>query len=126
MLLDKLKKFLVRPITRARDIWNCVVNLMKVNPFTPSQMVKNYVQQKKVQENGKSAGISFKDSMEISREAREIQDLKAEMNKVPDVRNEKVARLKEMIDANRYKVDSWELANNIIKELVETEKSRKG
>jgi len=46
----------------------------------------------------------------LSPQAREIQDLKNYMKKIPDVRAKKVAELKKQIDTGIYQIDSQVIA----------------
>jgi flagellar biosynthesis anti-sigma factor FlgM len=53
---------------------------------------------------------------EISAKGRELAQAKEVANGAPDVREEKIAKLKEMISAGKYKVDSHAVADRMVDE----------
>ncbi len=53
---------------------------------------------------------------EISAKGREFAQAKEIASGAPDVREEKIARLKEMISSNKYKVDSHAIADRMVDE----------
>jgi negative regulator of flagellin synthesis FlgM len=72
-------------------------------------------------ENSDSAAIAGQkspgqgaDRVELSINKGEIEQLKKTMQAIPEVRNEKIARLKEAIDSGSYKVDGKEVAAKMI------------
>ena len=46
-----------------------------------------------------------------------FEEIKAEMNKLPDVRLDKIKRIKKAIDSGNYRIDSYKLAARIIEEI---------
>lgn len=58
------------------------------------------------------------DKVILSPQAREIQDLKNYMKKIPDVREQKVAALKKQIDTGKYKIDSQAIALKMIQDSL--------
>lgn len=64
--------------------------------------------------------VSRKDSLEISREAKELSTIRQIIDKTPDIRMEKVAAIKEAIANGTYHVDSREVAHMmIVRSLVD-------
>jgi negative regulator of flagellin synthesis FlgM len=55
-----------------------------------------------------------KDKMEISSKAREINNLKAELEKIPEIRKEKVAEIKNALKNNNYQVEPEQVARRIL------------
>jgi negative regulator of flagellin synthesis FlgM len=62
-------------------------------------------------QNGAGVGT---DRVELSVNKGEIEQLKKTMQEIPDVRSEKVARLKEAIAAGTYRVDGKEVAAKML------------
>ncbi len=74
---------------------------------------------KNLPEENKTA-VSRKDSLEISREAKELSTIRQIIDKTPEVRLEKVAAIKEAIANGTYQVDSSEVAHRmIVRSLVD-------
>jgi negative regulator of flagellin synthesis FlgM len=55
---------------------------------------------------------------EISSRGRELAQAKQVANSAPDVREEKIAKLKEMINAGTYKVDAHAVADRLVDEHI--------
>ena len=91
-----------------------------------SQQVKSIIKaygvsgtRKNLPEEEKTA-VSRKDSLEISREAKELSTIRRIIDKTPEVRAEKVAAIKEAIANGTYNVDSREVAHMmIVRSLVD-------
>jgi len=58
------------------------------------------------------------DTVEISSRSREMQKVHEVLQAAPDVRTEKVASLKKLIQAGEYKIDNDGLAEKMIRESV--------
>jgi negative regulator of flagellin synthesis FlgM len=75
---------------------------------------------KKTGENPKPSGAGKRtgpvDRVNISERARDIQKARAELDKAPEVRKEKVEKLKAAISEGTYRVDGKEIANEMLKE----------
>ena len=56
------------------------------------------------------------DRVELSREARRIAELRKAVAELPDVRESRVAELREALRRGTYQVDSRELARAILKD----------
>jgi negative regulator of flagellin synthesis FlgM len=56
------------------------------------------------------------DTVVISDAAKRIQEAKTQLDNIPDVRAEKVAKLKEQVESGTYKVDAEKTADKLIKE----------
>jgi negative regulator of flagellin synthesis FlgM len=73
-----------------------------------SQIKKEAVQKEK------NDGQILEDSVEISKEAMEIQSYRSMLNKLPAVREDLVAALKQSIEDGSYQPDSEKIAAGII------------
>jgi negative regulator of flagellin synthesis FlgM len=71
--------------------------------------------------NGRTEATSnsgVEDKVDLSGKAKEIADLVGIAKALPDVRTEKVAEIKERIDAGKYVVDPAKVAQRMIDEIV--------
>ncbi len=87
---------------------------MKIN-YTPQviRSVKNY--KKQVSKTASSKPKSMKsDKIEISSSAKQFQVAFSELKKMPEVREAKVAELKEQFQNGSYKIDSEKIAEVIL------------
>lgn len=81
----------------------------------------------KVQELAESKGTdkkqelqqkeSEKDKISLSGKAKEISELKAEIDQLPDIRTDKVDALKKAIDTGNYNIDPRKIAQKILEEI---------
>ena len=56
------------------------------------------------------------DTVVISDAARRIQDTRRQLDEIPDVREDKVAQLRNQIQNGSYEIDAEKIAGNMIKE----------
>ena len=61
---------------------------------------------------------SLVDKVEISAQSKEIKKINDVLEMTPDVRAEKVAALKELVQKGQYKVDSQGLAGKMIDQSI--------
>lgn len=57
------------------------------------------------------------DTVDISPRSKEIADIMTSVNKLPEVREEKVQEIKQSVDAGTYTVDPRRVAEKILKEI---------
>lgn len=92
------------------------------NPFARvDAYVKNIGKEKnRVQNSPDEApkGGLLEDRVALSPEAKRVQEVKKILDSLPDIREEKVAEIKERIENGTYRVDSGEVASGIIKEFL--------
>ena len=70
------------------------------------------------QEKGEKALNKDRDlNMNEERWASIVAELKAEIEKLPDVRLDKIQEIKEEIDSGNYKIDSSKIAERILEEI---------
>ncbi len=55
------------------------------------------------------------DRVEISGQGKEVADLMAAINQLPDVRDDKIKAMKEAIETGKYHVDSIKIAGKLLK-----------
>ena len=97
---------------------------MKINPNNnsiPIEAYVNNVQDKKTAQTpkDKTANQGVKtDTVDISDTAKRVSAARDELNRIPDVREEKVAALKKEIENGTYKVDSEEIAEKMLKDGI--------
>ena len=95
---------------------------MKINPNNnsiPIEAYVNNVQDKKTTAppKDKTANGSVKtDTVDISDTAKRVSAAREELDRIPDVREEKVAELKKQIESGGYKVDSEVIAEKMLKD----------
>jgi len=58
------------------------------------------------------------DSVRISDRAKEVQKIAAEIQKLPDVREDKVREMKQLISSGNYSVSGEDVAEKMIKEMM--------
>lgn len=59
--------------------------------------------------------VNKEDTVVLSQEGREIQEAKKILSSVPDIREEKVARIKEQVENGTYQIDGEKIAVKMIK-----------
>ncbi|MFW6238872.1 MAG: flagellar biosynthesis anti-sigma factor FlgM [Halanaerobiales bacterium] len=80
------------------------------------QKIQQIYQKKQDQSGGKN-DVSRRDRMDISARAQEIKKLEETLQDMPGARKEKVAALKAAVEAGDYRVDSRELAREMLNHL---------
>jgi negative regulator of flagellin synthesis FlgM len=58
------------------------------------------------------------DTVALSNTAQKIQEAQKQLEAIPDVREDKVAQLKEQIENRTYKIDEEKIADNILKDSL--------
>jgi len=65
-----------------------------------------------------TGGSRVADKVDLSGEAREIAEIKGAVKALPEVRTEKVAEIKGLIDSGKYNVEPAKVAQRMIDEIV--------
>lgn len=81
-------------------------------------IIKAYHSQKKDHVVSRRDVLASGDTLEISVQAREMQELKAALRDMDGIREEKVESLKKEISAGTYKIDAGKIASAIIEERL--------
>jgi negative regulator of flagellin synthesis FlgM len=75
----------------------------------------------KKEKSGKSSDTEKtsgeRDKISLSGKAQEINELKALINDLPDIRTDKVEQLKKAIDTGAYNIDSYKVAEKMLEEI---------
>lgn len=90
---------------------------MMISDKQVHQVAKLFAAQMRVQPVGKPAvpGVPLRpDSVELSRESREVQAAWQAMQAAPDVRQETVARIKAALEAGTYRVSGRQVAKKML------------
>jgi len=62
--------------------------------------------------------VAKTDTVNISDTAKEIQEVRKQLDEIPDVRTEKVQQLKNEIENGTYKIKSEEIAEKMLRESL--------
>jgi negative regulator of flagellin synthesis FlgM len=91
------------------------------NPYVNlDAYTKNVKDKERIANQGKQASkqVMEEDKVVLSQEAKKIQEAKKLMDSIPDIREEKVAKIKAQIENGTYQVEEKKLAAKIIKESL--------
>lgn len=102
---------------------------MSVEKLGPGEIARAYSQQTEVSKAGearrsdaskaKRAGAQGRDEVSISEEARSLAAALNAVKAASDVREEKVAAIKQRVDDGTYTVSPHALAHKILKEIAD-------
>ncbi len=67
------------------------------------------------------AGLVAADKVELSSNSRDVQKMQEILAQTPEMRMEMIESLKKEIDAGTYQIDSREIANKMMNELLSDE-----
>ncbi len=68
-----------------------------------------------------SAGVCYKDRVAFSPQVEQIQESVRLIQSIPDVREEKINRIKNEIQQNTYKIDVKKLAEKMLNDALQNE-----
>lgn len=97
---------------------------IKISPKDPSLNINEYVKQvnQKQKTDAPSESdakpVDKADTVKISQEARELQEAKEILKKMPEIQAEKVAELKNQIKNGTYEIRSGKTAQKMVKEFL--------
>ena len=94
---------------------------MKINGHKPPESVDVVRLQKPGEKNGSarpSGKPDAKDKVDLSVNAKELGDIMSAINRLPEVRTEKVAGIRSRINSGKYVVDPAEIARKMVDEIV--------
>lgn len=97
---------------------------MEINPNDNTINIDAYVNN--ISDKQKTENTSDKtnknvvktDTVNISDAAKEIQEVRKELDKIPDVRADKVEQLKNQIENGTYEIKSEEIAEKMLKDSL--------
>lgn len=92
----------------------------KIPPIKIGAYMNNVVEKKKADGSHKhdANSVAKEDKVDLSQTAREIKKARAELDAIPDTREEKVAEIKSEIDKGTYKIDGKKIAFNMMRESL--------
>ncbi|MFB3926712.1 MAG: flagellar biosynthesis anti-sigma factor FlgM, partial [Syntrophales bacterium] len=93
-------------------------NIQIIQQYQKSEKVKNESDEKALGQAPASSAAPPEEKVDLSTTARDIQKLKNEISRLPDVRNEKVQDLKKQLDQGTYKVDGGKIAEKMVGESL--------
>ncbi len=90
---------------------------MKIDTGEISQLLSNYDKKSQSQKTDKQ-GNELKDKLAVSDEALQVQKGRQAYEQLPDVREDKVAELKQQVRSGNYDVSGEEVAEKMIEEAI--------
>jgi len=99
---------------------------MKVSDSNQSSKILHYIQQtksmkpleKKEVQQGSDQSHASVDKVNLSIQSKEINKIREVIEMTPEVRAERIAELRKLIDEGRYQVDAETLAEKMIKDAL--------
>ena len=97
---------------------------MKITDISPketsSQMIQQYQKGEKISQpvDSQAGAAVAKEKVDISAQARDIQQAKKVIAGTPDVREERVRELKARIEQGTYKINTEKIAEKMVKESL--------
>ena len=91
------------------------------NPYVNlDAYAKNVKDKERIDNQGKNAAnqVVKEDKVVLSQEAKRVQEAKKLMESIPDIREEKIAKIKAQIENGTYQVEEKKLAAKMIKESL--------
>ncbi len=67
--------------------------------------------------SGDAKKTGAKDRVDLSGRAREVEDLKAEIQNIPDVRKDRVEAVRKSVESGNYRIDPGKIAGKLLEEL---------
>jgi len=97
---------------------------MKITDNNSSLNIRNYANN--IQDNRKTNGSAKQgssqavkeDKVVLSPKAKEVQEATKLIKELPDIREGKVAKLKEQVDQGTYRIDGKKIAFKMLKESI--------
>jgi negative regulator of flagellin synthesis FlgM len=96
---------------------------MKLTDVVAQIQTENKIKVKKSNQAEETAAgnVAANDSVSLSSGSRDVQKIKEILLETPDIRTEKVAELKARIESGEYQVDSRQLADKMLADLLDEE-----
>lgn len=91
------------------------------NPYVNlDAYAKNVKDKERIDNQGKNAAnqVVKEDKVVLSQEAKRVQEAKKLMESIPDIREEKIAKVRAQIENGTYQVEEKKLAAKMIKESL--------
>jgi len=97
------------------------VKITGKNPYVNlDAYAKNVKDKERIDNQGKNAAnqVVKEDKVVLSQEAKRVQEAKKLMESIPDIREEKIAKVRAQIENGTYQVEEKKLAAKMIKESL--------
>jgi len=97
------------------------VKITGKNPYVNlDAYAKNVKDKERIDNQGKNAAnqVVKEDKVVLSQEAKRVQEAKKLMESIPDIREEKIAKVRAQIESGTYQVEEKKLAAKMIKESL--------
>lgn len=94
---------------------------MKINGGMPPEKldaVKFHKVSKKADQASDAGRETVADKVDVSGKAREIAEVTGAVKSIPDVRADKVAEIKGLVDSGKYVADPHKIAGKILDEVI--------
>lgn len=62
--------------------------------------------------------VQNEDKVDLSQNVRDVKEARAQLDSIPDVREEKVAEIKSQLEKGTYNIDGKKIARNMIRESL--------
>jgi negative regulator of flagellin synthesis FlgM len=82
------------------------------------QAQTDHVSGKTAEKQTKTSGIVTEDKVKLSQRAQKIQEARRQLDALPDVREEHVARIRQQVDAGTYQIESGKIAAKMIEDAL--------
>jgi len=97
------------------------VKITGKNPYVNlDAYAKNVKDKERIDNQGKNAAnqVVKEDKVVLSQEAKRVQEAKKLMESIPDIREEKIAKVRAQMENGTYQVEEKKLAAKMIKESL--------
>lgn len=96
---------------------------MKVNGGDDSIGVRGLLRRIELEEVRKDRQVNprpepWGEKVDISPQAREIQNIKAALEQIPEVRSKKVEEIRRLVETGQYKVDLQAVSDKLLQALI--------
>ena len=97
---------------------------MKIGDKIPPIQIEAYIHQTREKHTGEGSSavpqkpVSQEDKVVLSETAKQMNKVKEQLDAIPDIREEKVAEIKNQVDNGTYKIDGKKIAFNMLRESL--------
>ena len=102
---------------KVENVMNKLQGLLNHDAAKEVQQQSGQVQKTAQQLSTQNAG-AVADTVSFSARSRDIARIAEQVKETPEIRQDLVARMKTVVDAGDYRVDSQDLATKMIKEML--------
>ncbi len=104
---------------KVENVVNKLQSLLNHDAAKEVQQQPGQAQKAAQQQSARNAGAGVvADTVSFSARSRDIARVAEQVKEAPEIRQDLVARMKTVVDAGDYRVDSQDLATKMIKEML--------